>query len=500
MLSACIDQWVIYLNKPYFVVNGIITFFYASAVTLILKRKFLSHGCDIIGRQIYAISEKGKKFKVFLSDLFLIFSSVALVYPGLMLLTSPSPDVPSALLTLSVIYLIMYDLENFRNANFYTFIAVIISTYAITVKFSAIVLALTVLVLIFRNQIEKYFRKSELPASSGDNHIVRAYAIMILVLFLLIIPWIARGLLLSGCMFFPLLIGYFPQLPWAVPSSLAASETKWTTAWSRLPGPDALSSLSGGGWVRPWLERQFNVVGWAEMPLSRHIASLSMWKGLYGWLSDNLIRSFVYPITGMCLPLVIFAMGTIGNAYYLFAKKARIKGAMPSAVVLFIPIAISIIGMVVWFYSAPELRFGYGFVYSLVILVLSLPVLLCLQDTPERSIKESREDLKKMMKKVAIALIIVILLYSGYIIMYYSTNVRLWNYEGFNFPKVHMNESRTIDGTIIYTPVGNNQQFWNEPLPNSPYFNASLKTEISNSTGLPRMFWYEDKSGLPIVL
>ena len=500
MLSACIDQWVVYLNKPYFSINGILIFFYVSAILLVVKRKFFSNSYEINGSQIIAINKNGKKYPVRLSDLFLIISSIALVYPGLMLLTTPSPDLPGALFTLFIVYLIIYDLENSRKVNFYTFIAVIISIYSITVKLSAIVLGLVLLLLIFRSSIEKYVRKSERPADAYGKRNVLSYVLLIGVLSLLVIPWMIRGLLLSGCLFFPFLIGYFPQLQWAVPAPIAASEVKWTIAWARLPGPDALNSLSGWGWVLPWVERQFNTTGWLNIPLSGHIVSFVFWKGLYDWLVHNLIVSFIVPVTGMYVPLILFMAGMIGALFFIYIKKVCVNDLLADRVVLIIPIVISIIGTLFWFYSAPELRFGFGFIYSFAILILSIPVLLYFLYLPNIPAKEFGMVVKNRMKKVAIAFITLMILYSGCIIIYYSTNTQSWGSDGFNFPQVHTNESITSEGTVIYTPAGVNQLFWDGPLPNSLYFNASLKTKISNTTGLPNMFWYDDKNSLPIIL
>ncbi|BAI60314.1 hypothetical protein MCP_0242 [Methanocella paludicola SANAE] len=499
MLSACIDQWVIILNKPFFLVNGLIMFFYASAILLIVKRKIFPARLDKAGDISRHKGAKDKNIEIGLSDLFLIFSSIALVYPGLMMLTSSSPDLPVMIITLFVIYLAIYVLERTQNDNFYLFFAILLVAYAITIKLSSIALIVSLPVFLFQGTIESFKNKGKILDIFNDGMKEILNVLLLAILLLLTLPWMIRGLLLSGCLFFPFRIVYFSGLKWAVPPLLCTSEINWTTAWARLPSNDALTALSGWGWVKPWLERYFNIFGWSHMPLSRQIIIGTELDDFIYSLTQNIIISFIYPIAELVVPFIIFISGLLLIFYYIVFKKERLSNISLNKTACIIPMAISIIGIAFWFYSAPDLRFGIGFVYSLVLLTFSIPVYIYLFSKP-RGQQLQTNVVQKRMKIIVIVLSAIILIYGSCIAIYYSTNTHGWGSDGFNFPQIQLDGYKTVDGTTIYISSGQYQLFWNGPLPNTPYFNASLRSHISNSTGLPDMFWYDDKNGLPIIL
>lgn len=65
------------------------------------------------------------------------------------------------------------------------------------------------------------------------------------------LPWMVRGVVLSGWPFYPVPVGGVP-VAWQVPRALAISELCWVRSWARQPGafwPDVLGSWS---WFGPW--------------------------------------------------------------------------------------------------------------------------------------------------------------------------------------------------------------------------------------------------------
>lgn len=71
--------------------------------------------------------------------------------------------------------------------------------------------------------------------------------------FLFFTGFIYRNIILSGWAFYPLKLFGF-NVPWQVPSEQIKVINDGLTAWSRLPGPNYMSSLNVGflGWFIPW--------------------------------------------------------------------------------------------------------------------------------------------------------------------------------------------------------------------------------------------------------
>ncbi len=483
MLSALVDQWVIYLNKPYFIVNAILTFFYASAVLLVVKRKFLFKKYEVSDTGI-AVTDGDKRYPVRLSDLFLFFSSIALVYPGLMFLTSPSPDMPIMLLTLLVIDLVILDLESPRGPRAYLLTAVVLSAYAMTVKLSALPLMATALLLAYRLFAQKVNNSTPDRTGRGAFYFLTASVASILL------PWVGRGLLLSGSLLFPFSVGYFSSLPWAAPARLAENEVTMTAVCGRSVGSP--SAASGLGWILPWAKA--HILGfWLDEPLF-------CGGNLLNWLTFNLYFIFIDPSTASLYPPAALLFAAI--VLYLYsvrhggAKSERLGGG--TGLAWKIPTALAAVGLAFWFYSAPDVRFGIGWLYSLSLIALGSAVLRYIRKkTRDEAVKKDVAAGKKIGWIMAIFLALI-LVYGYIIVDNYANKVTLGS-NGFNFPIVETKASKTLDGAVIYT-MADVDRLWNAPLPSSPYFNETLKVRYSNSTGLPDMFWYEDKNSLPIPL
>lgn len=66
-----------------------------------------------------------------------------------------------------------------------------------------------------------------------------------------VVPWMARGLLLSGCVAFPAWRSCVDGLPWAVPEAAVRSAEASVSAWAHLPA----RSRAGGDWIPAWSAR-----------------------------------------------------------------------------------------------------------------------------------------------------------------------------------------------------------------------------------------------------
>jgi hypothetical protein len=499
VLSAVIDQMVSYLNKPYFLINAILYFFYSSTIMFVIIRKFFVRKMDN-GNLKIKISDNNKINKINLSDIFLILSAVSLIYPGLMFLSSPTPDFPIMIFTLFTLFLLICDIEHNLSEDFFIFVATSVSMYAITVKLSSLMLIFTVMLFfIFRNWLKRHLLNKNQKSDKNRKNTSNIPLFIIICSFSLLVPWMIRGLLLSGCLFFPFLVGYFPNLPWAVPAPLAISEVKWTQAWARLPAPDSLSSLNNWDWVKGWLLRYLNFDGWSHLPWG-DITSLSEIHNSYDLIIQNIIYAFIYPVSELYVPLIIFITGVFCLIFFAYNNLRYVKEVLIKHIIYLIPLIISLSGILFWFYSAPDLRFGFGFIYSFVLYTISIAAMLYITNNPKKDGKNTNVIIIKRRKRFATILSITLLVYGSCIVYYYATNTAKWGSDGFNFPETNLTEKKTVDGTVIYIVTDNYPLFWNGPLPNTPYFNENLRTIMSNSTNLPMMFWYDDKSSLPILL
>jgi hypothetical protein len=120
-------------------------------------------------------------------------------------------------------------------------------------------------------------------------------------------------------------IGCFSQLKWSVPGDRIAEDNNWVRGWARDPGPKARETLSD-------------------------------WKWLWPWLKKHLAREK--------LMLILFFCGIA-----LMAPSMRRGDSGPAKISpILIPVFICAAGIAFWFIAAPDPRFGYGFLFSFVLL------------------------------------------------------------------------------------------------------------------------------------
>lgn len=163
----------------------------------------------------------------------------------------------------------------------------------------------------------------------------------------LLLPWLARNVVLSGYLVYPFpALDLFP-VDWKIPAQLAAQEAGVIRSWARLPGEDIERVLA--------------------MPLA-------VWAR--EWLSNHTLNQ-----RGIILAAALSPLLTAGIALFLRLRKAafsrddrRLLGAY----------ALALAGGVYWFYSAPDLRFGYGWLLLLILLPVSWALARLAQAAPSR--------------------------------------------------------------------------------------------------------------------
>jgi hypothetical protein len=132
-------------------------------------------------------------------------------------------------------------------------------------------------------------------------------ALLAATILLTILPWMVRGIILSGYPAYPITALSVPVL-WKVPSAAARLEAQAVTGWARAPGPAYLASLGTWAWVPSW---------WAR---TRH---------------------------DLMLPLLIAAALCVPA---LLAVRRRGE-AVSTWIAFFVPVSI---GIVAWFLTAPD--------------------------------------------------------------------------------------------------------------------------------------------------
>jgi hypothetical protein len=463
--GALVEIPAIAFNGPHFVSSQIVQFFYGCAIFLSAKKCLTG--------------------AVTLSDLFMASTIFPWELGTRFNLNSPSPDLAAMLYTFLALYLIIRQLEHCSTSADYLCTAMAMSAFAITVKLSAApILVGSCLAFLARTV---YVGPRDAPVSCGKRCVLaegrlRKILIGAAIAGAVLIPWSARGLLLSGCIAYPSTTGCFTSLKWSVPEENVRSMAQEIKAWARSPGEGYRQSLVNWAWLWPWLK-------------------------------DNAAKEQF---------LVIF----IFLGLLLMGIASAKRGLAPGTDLRFaVPAAISLCGILFWFFSAPSLRFSYGFLYSFALLcccqgAMSLGLEGSLQRQDRRigtvaaitilvgatfvmvsMLKENWSIGLQWAGIVALAggllsrivpvkhfvfwLFLVVFLFNGKVLER-ALQVEDWS-SWTTFPDT-MTERRITDhGVTIFVPT-ETDECWNAPLPCTPGFSPKLEVETS-ADGKPRMFW-----------
>jgi hypothetical protein len=451
-------------SGPHFVSSQILQFFYGCAIFLSAK-KCLTDSATF-------------------SDLFMASTIFPWELGTRFNLNSPSPDLAAMLYTFLALYLIIRQLEDFRGRSDYLCTAMALAAFAVTIKLSAIpifagscVAFLARIVWLGPRDLNMCGEKQWVSSASRLRKILIAAAISGAIL----IPWSARGLLLSGCIAYPSSTGCFTSLKWSVSEENVRGMAQDIKAWARSPGEGYRQSLDNWAWLWPWLK-------------------------------DNATKEeFLVFFIVLGLLLVGVACCRRGLAVVTNLQFA-------------IPTLICLCGIVFWFFTAPAPRFGYGFLYSFALLcccqgAMSLGLeeffrhqnrhigtaagIAVLVGATFLMVSMFKENwfiglqwaggsalavvlLSRVVpvNRVAFWIFFVVLLFNGKVLER-ALQVEDWS-RWTSFPD-RKTERRIADhGVTIFVPT-ETDECWNAPLPCTPGFSPKLEVEIS-ADGKPRMF------------
>ena len=290
----------------------------------------------LFGFFVYQVgSEFFNKKLISAASIFMLLSSLFIWSPYLLPnMNTLSTDIPTSFLVLSCAYYGLSYIEGRCGKAYSIFVCFYIAFFSVTVKFSALPLftlpALLLLAAFIYSRKKSKKQPGLLPRENRPfpewRSLVQLTAISGAVL---VMPWLARNILLSGCLVYPVTFTCIPGLPWAVPQANVASEAAWIQSWARQPGAAPQVVLANSQWLKTWIE----------------------WRFIY------------------LLPAILSI--TLGSFLLLILKKPAVVDDPPGFLWIAGPFFIC---LAFWFCTAPDLRFGEGYLWSISLIYISLVI------------------------------------------------------------------------------------------------------------------------------
>ncbi|WP_017862329.1 LIC_10190 family membrane protein [Leptospira interrogans] len=285
---------------------NIFTIFALTSLKEIFKQEIFS--VNFVIYSILVLHSINRIYKILkqegFTNSFLLHSIVLfLILEQFMSLSSPTPDLISIVLPLYILTNLpknengihsKLNLENY-------FSSIILSVYTISVKLATITLCILILLLIIRYKFDG-----------------KKLLIVISIIFLILLPWLIRNVILSGYLIYPFSAIDIFNFDWKVPLNAVVSEKLSITGWARNPGE-----------------------GYKEA------AQMKFWEWFPIWWNTISKLNRLFIVISFLSPIFIFI-------YSLFKK---IKIDFQTFAILF----TSWIGVIFWILLAPDIRFGKAF-------------------------------------------------------------------------------------------------------------------------------------------
>lgn len=229
------------------------------------------------------------------------------------MLTAPAMDAALALvvLLLLVLYLQRWRRKAWALSHPLNLLLMGITVFALTIKLSSLALVGFLLAAMLESGPFPRRARFWLPLTG-----------LALLVFL---PWLARFYYLTGYLVFPLPEVNLFSPEWKLPAEMVVEERMYIRGFARikhLAYPETLV-LPTLAWLPRWFQEHW-LLGKVQLLLG--FACLAGYAGI--------------------------------GAYHLFARRRSATGRM-----LTVPVLIALAGVVYWFFSAPALRFAFGYLY-----------------------------------------------------------------------------------------------------------------------------------------
>jgi hypothetical protein len=315
-----------------------------------------------------------------------------------------------------------------KSHTFRLVLATTLFSLAVAFKVSTIVFALLAWCLAFRG-IWLLRRSSH----QRTKYFFAALALSTLIL----LPWCARGIILSGYPFFPATVFAFP-VAWRIPLSAARWYAIGIQSWGRIPDTP-FRDTRGLHWLGDWLNHAVRNRPSFQVPLGISLAGLVL--GL-----TPRFRGKPYP-------------------------------SCPWLSLLF----PSIVGMIFWFAASPDLRFAQFAIWTTAATLGAWGIV-----SLDLQLHRSRTNF----------LLATLILSSIWCLISFGWKEPLRALRGVQqpppLPKPALILQHTLSGLAVYVPA-QGQQCWDAPLPCTPYFDESLR--LRNASSLRWGFTSEGRAG-----
>lgn len=231
-------------------------------------------------------------------------------------LGSPAPDLPALALAVFLTVAFCRFLLDEARRGYDVLLLLALSLFAVTVKLSLLPLL-------------------ALPAAAGLRLMVRhprgasrwrQWALLAaLTTGVILASWAITSFLQSGCWVYPADLTCWPRVGWSVPHAAVITDYDSIRAWARWPGQPPALVLANWDWFYKWLPG-------------------TLWQRSFSW------------------PVGLFGIGLAGQWALSRATSARQARA---PLLLY---ALLGLGVAYWFWSAPAIRFGEGYLWALGLL------------------------------------------------------------------------------------------------------------------------------------
>lgn len=235
-------------------------------------------------------------------------------------ISSPGTDMPALLFTWLILLEWMDWIDDGRDISSpRALLLALFSVFIVTVKLSSVPLLIIPVVYVILLIRKKFSRHFVLFCGMG---------------LLMLTPWFVRNVILSGYLVYPLPEVDLFNPDWKIPYENALWDRYTVTAWARLPGEDIPTAIAlpFQGWAPGWFE---------TLSLNRKIILLiSLFGPPLSWMVALAFRKKYIPVFSYL------------SKYWLVSL-------------------VAYLGLIYWLFSAPDFRFGYGFLIFTLVFTLT---------------------------------------------------------------------------------------------------------------------------------
>lgn len=364
------------------------------------------------------------------SNIFMVLIAMAVTaWPVRVNVSSPGSDLPVFVLTLLVTYLMLSAFEQPGQMTYYLCATTVLALFTLTIKYSAaplVLMPLSLFLAAYRQRLPLYLKRLAFLA--------------IILGAMLVLPWIARSTIVSGCIVYPVLSTCLP-VQWSAPVGLVETEITIIRSWARIPAFPTDLTMVGWNWVLTWLRK---------------------------FLTSP--------------DIVILAPLFVSGSAVLAFKRNRSQ----SFYLIWI-VGPLMLGILFWFFGAPDLRFGAGYFWAITLCVLSIGIQRAREASVTNAIYRALRNIWLggiALWVSAFAILIFVLTDGANLFKIQSVSDVLWTLP--YLPAPELSTQATQSGVILNVV---SQDCWLAPVPCTPYFNSNLRLQPLADGRL--MFWFD---------